>query len=284
MVPVRRLLAVLLVGLWSAGVGAQGTILLVGETRFAAGRYGTDRAVSTLSVSAGAVVTTGRWRWWATVPIVFQDAGSVRTIGGGMVPVDSALIARSGGGSGGMMGGGSGGGAGMAESGTGMISNAGIGDPLLRLDMTLWGAPGGARALSLFTAVKVPLARPSDGFGSGRWDEAIGASVVQHRGALSLFVDAAYWNVGRVAEEPYRDAVVGAVTLARTLRGERQRIFSSFVATTPFAQGLDGSRQLGLGWIGMAPDGRALSVSATVGLSAAAPATTIVLGWQWRRR
>lgn len=284
----RPLLGVLLVvlsaGLWSARLAAQGTILLMGEARFAAGRYGTDRTVSTVSVSAGVVVTTGRLRWWATVPIVFQDASSVRTLGGGMVPVDSGLVARSGGSSGGMMSGASQSGMGMAGSGVGMLGNAGIGDPLLRLDMTLWGTPGSARAVSVFTAVKVPLARPSDGFGSGRWDEAIGASVVQHRGALSLFADAAYWNIGRVAAEPYRDAVVGAVTLARTLQGERQRLFASFVATTPFAQGLDGSRQLGLGWIRMAPDGRALSLSATAGLSAAAPAMAIALGWQWRRR
>lgn len=275
--PVRPLaLALLIVGGWSAPLVAQGTVTLVGGTQFAAGRYGTERTVSTLSVSAGAVATAGRWRWWATVPFVFQDAASVRTIGGGMVPVDSAMNGRSGGSAGGMMNGGSGGG--------GMAGNAGVGDPLVRLDVTLRGAPGSARTFAVFAAVKVPIARPSDGFGSGRWDEAIGASVAHHRGGLSLYADAAVWNIGRVAAEPYRDAVVGTVTLARTLGGTRQRIFGTLIATTPFVNGLDGSRQLGVGWSRMASDGRTLSVSATAGLSEAAPAAMIALGWLWPSR
>ena len=279
----RWFVVVLMLGLAPAIASAQGTVALLGSSQFAAGRYGSDRAVSTLSFSAGVVATTGRLRLWANLPIIFQDAASVRTVGGGMVPVGGAPHGSSGTASGGMMGGG--GGSvfvpGMDNSGSGMTSHAGVGDPLVRLDVTAWGVPGDTRTLALFAAVKAPIARPEEGFGSGRWDEAVGAAFAHHGAAVSVFADAAFWKIGRAAGEPYRDAATGALTVARPFAQGRQSVFGTVAAATPLAVGLDEPLQLGFGWSRVGRGGRALSLSTAAGLTAAAPAVTLAAGWQW---
>jgi len=267
---------------WSAIGSAQGSISVIGGTQFTAGTYGGDRAVSTANVSVGAMATVGRWRWWATVPFVFQDAATVRTIGAGMLPVGGATHTQPTGSSGGMMGGA--GLAGMGDGGSSMTGHAGAGDPLLRVDATVWGSATAAGSVALYGVVKAPIASASGGFGTGRWDQAAGASFARHLTGVSVLAEAAYWHIGRAPGDPYRNVVTGAVSVARAIGRVGQHVYGSLLATTPFVPGAQGPVQFAAGWSSRDASRRTISVTAGIGLTPTAPAITLGAGWQWELR
>lgn len=280
----RSLLTLLLAVVGPTVASAQDSFVLFGNAQFSAGRYGGDRAVSTAYLSVGTLGNRGRWRWWASLPFVFQDAATVRTVGAGMVPVGGSPHGTMSGTAGGMMGGGTSNTAGMDRGGSGMIGHAGVGDPILRLDVSPWAAPGAPQSGTIYAAVKAPVASAAEGFGTGRWDEGIGATYSRHAAAFSVLLDGAYWHVGRATTDPFRDVASGSLTLTRPLASAGQHVYASALATTPFARGWQAPVQLAIGWSRVGADRRVLAVTAGAGLTATAPALTMSASWQWSVR
>jgi hypothetical protein len=281
----------LLVLVFAGGIAttgsAQDSFAVFGGSQFTAGRYGGDRAVSTANFAVGAMATVGRWRWWATVPYIFQDAATVRTVGAGMLPVGGAAhTEQSGSASGsaynGMMG--RLGMAGMNNGGSGMTGHAGHGDPLLRADVAVLGSTAASQSLSLYSAVKVPFASAKDGFGTGRWDEAVGATVARHFTTFSVLADVGYWHVGRRSGDPYRDVTSGTVTVARPLGSAGQTLYGSVIAATPFVDGSEGPVQVAAGWSYRFANRQSITAMAGVGLTPTAPAASLSATWQWGLR
>lgn len=252
---------------------------MFGGSQLTAGRYGGDRAVSTANFSMGAMATFGRWRWWATVPYIFQDASTVRTVGAGMMPVGGVTHSERSGTSGSMMG--NFGVAGMNNGGSGMTGHAGHGDPLLRVDATVWKSAASSKALALYSSVKLPLASASDGFGTGKWDEAVGATLARRSTTWAVLADVAYWHVGRTSDDPYRDVTTGTVTVGRLLGWAGQHVYGSLIAATPFVTGAAGPVQLAAGWSHRGASRRTLSVTAGVGVTPTAPAFSLFASWSW---
>ena len=273
-------------GLGTSGF-AQDAVSVFGGAHLTAGRYGGDRAVSTLGLSLGTMATRGRWRLWAAFPYLFQDAATVRTVGAGMLPVGgtthSGMSGTSGSASGGMMGTGSMNGE-VNGSGSGMTGHAGPGDPLLRADATVWESPSASYRLGMYSSVKVPLARASGGFGTGRWDEAIGGTFARLRGTFSLLADLSYWHLGRVAGDPIRDVSTGTITVARAVGVTGQHLYGSLIATTPYTSGADAPVQVVAGWSHRGADRRTFAVTAGAGLTPTAPAVSFTATWQWGLR
>lgn len=261
---------------------AQDSFAVFGGSQFTAGRYGGDRAVSTANFAVGAMATFGRWRWWATMPYVFQDAATVRTVGAGMMPVGGVAHSERNGTSSGMMG--NLGIAGMNNGGSGMAGHAGHGDPVLRVDATVWGSAASSTSLAFYSSVKVPLASATDGFGTGNWDEAVGTTLARRSTAWAVLTDVAYWRVGRSSGDPYRDVMTGTITAARPLRWVGQQVYGSLFATTPFVAGVEGPVQLGAGWSRAGASRRTLTVTAGVGVTPTAPAFSLSAGWSWGLR
>ena len=272
-------------GLATTG-SAQDAVSVFGGAQVTAGRYGGDRAVSTIGLSLGTMATRGKWRLWAAVPYLFQDAATVRTVGAGMLPVGGATHTSMNGSTsrtyGGMMG--TGGMTGYNTGGSGMTGHAGLGDPLVRVDATIIGSSVSNVRVATYAAVKAPLAPASSGFGTGRWDEAIGGTFARLQGSFSVLADVSYWHLGRVAGDPLRDVSSGTMTLARALGSTGQHVYGSLSATTPFARGADAPVQLLVGWSHRGTDHRTLAVGAGVGLTPTAPAFALTTTWQWGLR
>ncbi len=272
-------------GLATTG-SAQDAVSVFGGAQVTAGRYGGDRAVSTVGLSLGTMATRGRWRLWAALPYLFQDAATVRTVGAGMLPVGGAthsgMNGTLSGTSGGMMG--SGGMGGLDAGGSGMTGHSGPGDPLLRADATIWESTGSSYRVGMYSAVKVPLARASSGFGTGRWDEAIGGTFARLERSFSLLADLSYWHLGRVTGDPIRDVSTGTLTVARALGTTGQHLYGSLIATTPFASGAAAPMQLVAGWSHRGADRRTFAVTAGAGLTPTAPAVSLSATWQWGLR
>lgn len=258
---------------------AQDSFAVFGGSQFTAGRYGSDRAVSTANVSVGAVATIGRWRWWATVPYIFQDAATVRTVGAGMMPVGGVAHSERSGTSNEMMGNYRM--SGMNNGGSGMTGHAGYGDPVLRVDATVWGSAVSPKSLALYSSVKLPFASASTGFGTGKWDEAVGATLARRSTTWAVLADVAYWRVGRSSGDPYRDVMTGTITAARPLGRVGQQIYGSLFAATPFVADAEGPVQIGAGWSRVGASRRTLSVTAGVGVTPTAPAFSLSAGWSW---
>ena len=266
---------------------AQDAVSVFGGAHLTAGRYGGDRSVSTLGLSLGTMATRGRWRLWAAFPYLFQDAATVRTVGAGMLPLGGAthsgMDGTSSGASGGMMGSGGMDGLG-AGGGTGMTGHSGPGDPLVRADATVWESLGASYRVGMYSAVKVPLARASGGFGTGRWDEAIGGTFARLQGMFSLLADVSYWHLGRATGDPIRDVTTGTLTVARALGVTGQHLYGSLIATSPYASRADAPVQLVAGWSHRGADRRTFAVTAGAGLTSTAPAVSLTATWQWGLR
>ena len=278
----RPLLLLVFAGRIATTGSAQDSFAVFGGSQITAGRYGGDRAVSTASFTVGAMAIVGRWRWWATVPYIFQDATTVRTVGAGMMPVGGAAHSERGGTSSRMMG--NFGMAGMNNGGSGMTGHAGRGDPLLRVDATAWRSATSKTNVAFYSSVKVPLASAADGFGTGKWDAAIGTTLMRRSLGWAVLADVAYWSVGRSSGDPYRDVMTGTITAARSTKRLGQQVHASLFAATPFVAGAAGPVQLGAGWSRTVASRRTLSVTAGVGVTPTAPAFSLSAGWSWGLR
>lgn len=284
---VRRVLLLLVcAGGAAATASAQDAVSVFGGAQVNAGRYGGDRAVSTVGLSLGTVVTQGRWRVWAAVPYLFQDAATVRTVGAGMLPVGGSvhpsMNGTTGTATGGMMG--TSGMHGFNTGGSGMTGHAGPGDPLVRLDATLIGSPASSVRVAMYSAVKLPLASTSSGLGTGRWDEAIGGTFARWQGAFAVLGDVSYWHLGRAAGDPLRDVASGTLTLAHALGVSGHHLYGSLIATSPYAAGADAPVQVVAGWSHRGADHRTLAVTAGAGVTKTAPAVSLTTTWQWGLR
>lgn len=278
----RPLLVLVLAGGIATTGSAQDSFAVFGGPQFSAGRYGGDRAVSTASVSLGAMATFGHWRWWGAMPYVFQDAATVRTVGAGMMQVGGVAHAERNGTSSGMMGNFDM--AGMNDGGSGMTGHAGHGDPVLRVDANVWGSATSATSLAFYSSVKVPLARATNGFGTGKWDEAVGTTVARRSIAWAILADVAYWRVGRSSGDPYRDVMTGTITAARPLQWVGQQLYGSLLAATPFVAGAGAPVQLGAGWSRADASRQTLTLTAGVGVTPTAPTFSLAAGWSWGLR
>ena len=257
------------------------TLSYVGSVQFTTGDYGLAQATTSLAFLNGLAVRADRLRAWLSIPVILQDAGWVQYGGAGMVPSGGLPGNR-----GGRMMGGSGSGMMDGDAGSdGMTSHAGVGDPFTRAEYELLNGNLNERSLRAIAAAKMPLARPEDGLGTGKWDVGGGFSWSELVAGTYLFTDATYWAIGRPDSISVSNTLAYAIAIGRPLRAGAYAFLVSVSGSTPIIDGLAAPVQGGLGVSFRVSEQRYINGTVNLGLTRTAPTIALGLGWQvglWR--
>lgn len=279
------------------------------------GKYFFTERTTSLALSSGLSIRSGRLTLRATLPVWWQNTTLVTATGAGPVPgggpygreaVRDSGEARQqrkgmGGGGNGNGQGGSGGPGGMpvpawpgidpflaaatepdvpapGQAVTGY--EARVADPTVQASMRL--VSGSRLSVGASLAAKVPLADTSS-IGTGEWDVGAATSItwgVSSRVTLGL--DGSWWYLGDMPDFDFRNPVMGSASLGALL-GERWGVLASFSAGTSALEGYDPPV-----WVGAAVNrfGRRATIGLTVsaGMTETVPDLGVGLVWTLRLR
>ena len=265
----------IVVGMTAAATAAAAqSLTYAGSAQLSTGEYVFARRTTSLYVANGLALTTGRFRWSLSMPVILQDAGWVQYSGGGLVATGGMHDGAGDGGRGGM-------GSGMmAPQSAAAHAEIGFGDPIARGEVELLPGQWSIRSLRLVATAKAPVASVNQGFGTGEWDYGGGIALASVVRGTFIFADATYWRVGDAPSLELRDALWYGAAVGRPLSGGRVALVASFSGATRVLDGAAAPVQVGAGVSYRWFSGRTLSVSVAAGMTAAAPDVSLGVGWQ----
>ena len=243
------------------GPVAMAVWILLGQAATAGAQVGYTGSVSLgrdrsdLSGSTDAVyvfssvdVTRGRFRLTATVPIVSQRFGAAVVPAGDIVE----------------------------PAWTG-----GLGDPVLRADVTLLRRRSGGLAASASGAIKLPTADADTGIGSGEYDGSVGITLTGARGRSSFLADVTYWVLGDPPDTIIRNVPAVYLGFATVIdRGYRWSAMFAVSSAAAIASGLAPPTQAHAGVLRMLRPGTAVGATVSVGLNDTAADLTVGATWR----
>jgi hypothetical protein len=170
-----------------------------------------------------------------------------------------------------------------ATSGEMTETATGVGDPLLRADVTVLGDRARGWQLTVAGSVKLPLAAADTGLGTGETDVGFGGSLFSAQGKTSLFADVMFWKYGDPEGVDFEDSLSYSVGFGRVLGTGR---WSAMTALTGFSHGIDGYAgplQLNLTMLALASRRQSVALTAGVGLNEASRGFTVGTSWRITR-
>lgn len=297
----RRAAAVCLFVLAFATSARAQTVAYTGGLQFATGDYLFPERTQSIYVLSGLDASAGAVRLTASLPLIVQSTPWV-TYGPAKLPTGGRQMSGSSGGgtgNGGGTGGGGGGGGGSGPGGgsgssqslaqtsqdqfvatTGTDAQAGIGDPLVRVDLELIGGRSRSPAVTVATSVKAPVASVSSGFSTGEWDVGAGSSVAKTFGRNSIVADVMFWHFGDSDALELQDALSIGLSYGRVLGGGRWAVLMSGSGFTRVIEGQTPPVQLGVGLNRLFSSQRSLAAGIFVGLTGTA--ADVAAGVSWR--
>lgn len=235
-----------------------------GSVGYATGSYTFTERTSSVSILNGLSLEGDRWTLSGSIPLIIQNSGDVSYVGGMRVPTGSGRDGM--------------GGHGSMNPGTTGGYEATLGDPVIRGAFTPFEGSGTLRVVEIQAVVKVPIADPATGVGTGEWDVGGGVSAGLGLGAVFLFADAAVWSPGDLPDlqlDPYV-TVSGGVGRAFT---DRLSGLASVSVSTAMIDGLEVPATVGGGLSYRIGDNQSLSLGGSYGLTASAPQLSLYVGW-----
>ncbi len=206
-----------------------------------------DREYETVSVSAGARITSGRFSFAASVPYIVTSAPEELIVNGGGL-LGTSLLSRP-----------------STQSST--ITREGIGDLTLQADYQL---PLGSLNAAVGGTIKVPTASREAALGTGEVDIGINGQISRRFGDVIPFVTAGYTIIGEPNGFDVRNTLSGAVGSQFVVSN-----LSSVTLSYSYDQGatsqIGDNQSLGLGFATSLTNRLQLGVDARAGVSADAP-------------
>ena len=259
------------------GAAAAQELAYVGGVQLATGSYVFQTRTTGVALSSGLDATLGPLRLTAAIPLIAQNTPWISYAGGTMVPSggpEHGTASRQGMGRHRMDSGD------VVLPDTVAYSTIGFGDPTMGLTLDIvrgFGRP----TLRLTAGAKAPIARPDQGFGTGQWDYGAGLSLAAAAGLTMFFADAQYWILGDLPDLVLENTILLSAAVGRPL-GSTSRLAGmlSLSGSTPAIQGLAAPIQLGAGVSTGLGRGRAVALSAAVGLTDSAPDLSLASSWR----
>jgi len=158
-------------------------------------------------------------------------------------------------------------------------TNAGFGDPLIRLDVRVVDDQRQNLQVGLAVSVKPAMVDPADGLGTGVADYAAGVSAFKAMGPTMVLADALYWKYGDPEGVDFEDSLSYSIGIGRTLGTGRWSTIASLAGFSPVG---DASPPLLLTIGVMTLSGRSQSFAITAGFGLTSSATDFSIGTSWR--
>ena len=256
--------------------GRAQTVAYTGRLQYATGDFIFAQRTSYAYFANGLTVGRDRLQVSASFPVVIQSMGWLQHGGTGMmIPTGSPLGSPA-----------------RSTTGTGRVHDSsdgsrhdmlgpfGIGDPIARIDVSMWRTPQRRASLKVVGLVKAPLASGGRGLGTGEWDEGAGLSGALRMGQASLLGEVVYWNLGNPPNGRLRDAVAYTVSVGKPFTAGRWSIVGNVSGASALWTGYAAPVQVGVSVGHLLKSGRGMFATLSAGLTRTAPSFTMGIGWR----
>jgi hypothetical protein len=232
--------------LGAASPGGAQTIGYTGTVFVSRSTYETERASSVYFFNA-VDVTGGRIRLSASVPLIRQE----------MTPLDSLADATV----------------------SAPWTNAGFGDPLIRLDVQVVDDRRHALQIGVAGSLKPAIVDAADGLGTGVADYAAGVSAFKAMGGTMVLADAMFWKYGDPEGVDFENSLSYSFGVGRTLGTGRWSTIASFAGFSPIGD-TPPPLLLTIGVMRLVGRNQSLAINAGFGLTGSS--TDFSIGTSWR--
>lgn len=280
----RSLCMLVLLSVFLPGKCEAQTVSWSGSGQFSTGSYFFEETTKSFYIVNGLQYTNGRLTLGANVPLIIQNSPWISYTARGSFPTGGTqhgAVARRVGnrqsGNSGMMNG-------MGNKGkiqlpdTTSYNQMGVGDPWANASYSLL-RPGSQTSVRISAGVKIPVASPAKGFGTGAWDAGAGFSLSQRVRDFFLLGDLAYWNYGDMDELELKDVVSYGIGIGHKSPYTNWILNGSFRGSTAFIEDIDPPLSINFGAAYTYPDSRSIHVLFLIGLTESAPDFSAGIGW-----
>lgn len=262
-------------------------VVYSGSVLYSTGSYFFTEHTNSVYLSNGLSLTTDDLRISLTVPFVIQSSPWISYNPSGGIPTGGMKHGQVGeAGAGGnivnsMMGDQE-----MARRGRHQVDlqdtvsyrQSSFSDPSLGAVWRIFRSKSGYTTLNLNGSVKLPLADPQTGFGTGEWDVGAGMSVFQRMDAFFLSADVTYWRLGNMDElSLYNPLSVGVGVGKGFFKGALMGSVL-FSGSTKVIDGFDPPANLAVGLGYFVSAAMSLNGNISLGLSESSPAFSSGVG------
>jgi hypothetical protein len=159
-------------------------------------------------------------------------------------------------------------------------TRASFSDPTVRAGFRLYSGRDGRTALTMNGNLKIPLSKPSYGYGTGARDGGAGLSVMQRAGfTWMFFADATWWWFGNMDELKLKNSLAFGAGIGKIFPGSGWMINTSLNGFTTILDSYDPPLNLSFGAGYRVHDGLFLNALIGFGLSESSPGVSGGLGW-----
>jgi Putative MetA-pathway of phenol degradation len=249
---------------------AGASVSYMGSIQVARGYYIFSQATTGLYVFNGLSLSSGRFTLTASVPLISQNTPYITYTSIGFLPsggTESSSVSQ------------------RQGHETVVVPEVveykarGLGDPFITAGLTLVKDGGAMPSIQVTGQLKVPVADPDSGLGTGELDWAAGISLSKRMGRFFVFADAVYWTLGDLPDLDLQNAWAYGVSLGHSFRGGRYALLASYSAYSEVIAGVEPPSSLGLS-LSIKVGGRSsLMLNSMFGLSESSPAVSFSLGW-----
>ncbi|NGP76254.1 transporter [Balneolaceae bacterium YR4-1] len=157
-----------------------------------------------------------------------------------------------------------------------------FGDPNVYMNLKLYSSASEATSLQLNSGLKIPLADPTNGFGTGEWDYGLGLSLSQRLGNFFVLADFMKWWFGDLPDLELKDPLTYTVGVSKMLGTGKWMINTTYSGYTEIISGYEPPRTLNLGLGYFLSQRVSLNGTMGVGLSESSSDFSLGLGWMIR--
>lgn len=127
------------------------------------------------------------------------------------------------------------------------VSQANFGDPSISGYLRLYESIFGRTVINASAGIKLPLADPSTGFGTGAWDYGAGLSVSQRLGdAYMVFLSGMAWRLGDMEGLPIKNIISYGASIGRGMYSSKWFLSLSYFGTTRVIENVTPPQNVGL--------------------------------------
>ena len=158
-------------------------------------------------------------------------------------------------------------------------NKASFADPNLYANLKLYTSKTGSSTIRLNTALKIPMADPTDGYGTGEWDYGAGVSFSQRLGSFFFIADMMKWWFGDLPDLKLQDPWAYSAGLGLSFAETKWLINTSYSAYTEIIDGFEPPQTLTLGMGHLLSNRASLNGNVSFGLTESSSDFSVGLGW-----
>ncbi len=263
----------------SAGISYGQEVRYMGSLQYSTGSYYFTERTGSFYFNNGLGISGDKISFSISVPFIAQSTPWVSNVGTGILPTGgpkNGMISNSANGSkrrGNRK-------VDLGTADTLSYTQTNFGDPSLSASTELFSTENRTTAISAHAGVKIPLANPKKGFGTGKWDLGGGLSWSQRITAQTLFLaNGMFWKLGDMDDLDFNNIITYSAALGQSFHDGKWMGIVSFSGITEIINEIDPPLTVGTGLTLQASNKMSLNSNLSFGLTESASDFSVGLGW-----